>query len=140
MVLNVKVGTVRKNMLSTCKNRLRQLLRVHLCMKRWISRRSPSMKSWRRIYFSWNWSWNPYSVEDFRFCLFSAIWDCLHCTPSMHTGNLSHFGQRHGLQSITLTSYFYKNIYLKVIYVYFYESTCQDKSIHMVFIFPNSTI
>jgi hypothetical protein len=44
-----------------------------------------------------------------------------------------------GLQSTTLTSYFYKNIYQKVIHVYFYESIFQDKSIHMVFIFSNST-
>jgi hypothetical protein len=48
------------------------------------------------------------------------------------------FRQRHGLQSITLTLVFYKNIYSKVIYVYFYESIFQDKSIHIVFTFPNS--
>ena len=48
-------------------------------------------------------------------------------------------GQRHGLQSITLTPCFYKNIYQKVIYVYFYESIFQDKSIYMAFTFPNST-
>jgi hypothetical protein len=34
-------------------------------------------------------------------------------------GKRSRFGHRHGLQSITLTSYFYKNIYWRVIYVYF---------------------
>jgi len=58
---------------------------------------------------------------------------------SLYIGNSSRFGQRRGLQRITLTSYFYKNIYLKAIYVYFYESTFQDKSIHMVFTFSNST-
>jgi len=42
--------------------------------------------------------------------------------------------------TLTLTSYFYKNIYQKVVYVYFYESIFQDKFIHMVFIFLNSTI
>jgi hypothetical protein len=31
-------------------------------------------------------------------------------------------GDRHNLQNITLTSYFYKDIYSKVIYVYFYKS------------------
>jgi hypothetical protein len=41
---------------------------------------------------------------------------------SLQDGKRSRFGQRYGLQSITLTSYFYKNIYWKVIYVYFYES------------------
>ena len=46
----------------------------------------------------------------------------------------SHFG-RHNLQSLILTSYFYKNIYQKMIYLYFYESIFQDKSIHMVFVF-----
>jgi len=35
-----------------------------------------------------------------------------------------------------LTSYFYKkNIYHKVIYLYFYEIIFQEKSIHMVFVF-----
>jgi hypothetical protein len=32
----------------------------------------------------------------------------------------SRLGQQHGLQNTTLTSLFYKNIYRKVIYVYFY--------------------
>jgi hypothetical protein len=41
--------------------------------------------------------------------------------------------QRHGHQSATLTSLFYKNIYWKVIYVYSYESSFQDKSIYMIF-------
>jgi hypothetical protein len=51
----------------------------------------------------------------------------------------SRLGQRHGLQNTTLTSYFYKNIYEKVTYVYFYESIFQDKSIHIIFTFTNST-
>ena len=38
-----------------------------------------------------------------------------------------------------MTSYFYKNIYHKIIYLYFCESIFQDKSIHMVFVFRNST-
>jgi hypothetical protein len=37
---------------------------------------------------------------------------------SLHTGIRWCLGQRHGLQSTTLTSLFYKNIYWKVIYVY----------------------
>jgi hypothetical protein len=57
----------------------------------------------------------------------------------LHTYKESRLRQRYGLQSLTLTPYFYKNIYQKVAYVYFYESIFQDKSIHMVFIFPNST-
>jgi hypothetical protein len=32
-------------------------------------------------------------------------------------------GQRLGLQNTTLTSYYYKNIYRIVMYVYFYESS-----------------
>ena len=47
----------------------------------------------------------------------------------------SRFEQQHVLQSLTLTSYFYKNIYRKVIYLYFYESIFQNKSIHMIFVF-----
>jgi hypothetical protein len=39
-----------------------------------------------------------------------------------------------------LTSYCYKNICRIVMYVYFYESIFQDKSIHLVFTFANSTI
>jgi hypothetical protein len=35
-------------------------------------------------------------------------------------------GQQQGHQSTTLTSFFYKNIYWKVIYVYSYESNFQD--------------
>ena len=54
---------------------------------------------------------------------------------SLHTWKESRFRQRHGLQGLTLTSYFYKNIYRKVIYLYFYESIFQDKSIHMVFLY-----
>ena len=49
-------------------------------------------------------------------------------------------GQRHGLQNTILTTCYYKNIYEKVVYVYFYENIFQDKSIHIIFIFANSTI
>ena len=52
-----------------------------------------------------------------------------------HSRKEYRFGQRYSLQSLTLTSYFCKNIYRKVIYLYFYESVFQDKSIHMVFVF-----
>ena len=41
---------------------------------------------------------------------------------SLHTWKKYCFGEWYGLQSLTLTSYFYKNIYHKVIYLYFYES------------------
>jgi hypothetical protein len=58
---------------------------------------------------------------------------------SLRFGKERHLGQRHGLQSATLTSYFYKNNYKKLTYVYFYESILQDKSTHVVFTFPNST-
>ena len=58
---------------------------------------------------------------------------------SLHTWKECRFGQRHGLQDVTLTSYFYKNIYRKVIYLYFYECIFQDKFIHMIFVFWNST-
>ena len=54
---------------------------------------------------------------------------------SLHTRKRSRFGQRHGLQRLNLTSYFYKNICRKMIYLYFYESIFQDKYIHMVFVF-----
>jgi len=54
--------------------------------------------------------------------------------------NYSHFGQWHVLQNTTLIFRFYKNIYQNVIYVYFYENIFQDKSIHIIFIFSNSTI
>ena len=54
---------------------------------------------------------------------------------SLHTWKECRFGQRHGLQNLTLTSYFYKNIDRKVIYLYFYESIFQDKSIHTIFVF-----
>ena len=56
----------------------------------------------------------------------------------LHTWKECRFGQRHGLQNLTLISYFYKNIYRKVIYLYFYESIFQDKSIHIIFVFRNS--
>ena len=59
---------------------------------------------------------------------------------SLHTRKECRFGQGHGLQSLTLTSYFYKNIYHNIIYLYFFESIFQDKSIHIVFVFWISTI
>jgi hypothetical protein len=52
---------------------------------------------------------------------------------SLWFGKRSRLGQRHDLQNITLTSLFYKNIYRKVIYVYFYENDFQNKSIDMIF-------
>jgi hypothetical protein len=58
---------------------------------------------------------------------------------SLRTRKESRFGQQHGLQNTTLTSCFYKNIYRKVIYVYFYESIFQDKSINIIFTFSNLT-
>ena len=60
------------------------------------------------------------------------------CTPSIPKKTW-HLGQRHGLQNTTLTSYSSKNIYQKVIYVYFHKSIFQDKSIHIIFTFSNST-
>ena len=57
----------------------------------------------------------------------------------LHTQNNWRLGQRHGLQNTILTSYFYKKIYQKMIYVYFHKSIFQDKSIHIIFIFSNST-
>ncbi len=57
---------------------------------------------------------------------------------SLCTHKWSRFGQRHGLQNTILTSCFYKYIYWKVIYIYFYESIFQDKSIHIIFTFSNS--
>jgi hypothetical protein len=41
---------------------------------------------------------------------------------SLRFGKGSRLGQRHSLESTTLTSYFYKNNYEKLTYVYFYES------------------
>jgi len=41
---------------------------------------------------------------------------------SLHTHKESRLGQQYGLESLTLTPYFYKNIYQKVGHVYFYES------------------
>ena len=58
---------------------------------------------------------------------------------SIHTQNNWRLGQGHGLQNTILTSYFSKNIYQKMIYVYFHKSIFQDKSIHIIFIFSNST-
>jgi hypothetical protein len=59
---------------------------------------------------------------------------------SLRFGKRSRLGQRHGLQNTTLTSFFYKNIYWKVIYVYFYENGFQNKSIDMIFTFVNSMV
>ena len=59
---------------------------------------------------------------------------------SLHTWKESRFRQRHGLQGLTLTSYFYKNIYRKVIYYIFMKVFFLNKSIHIVFVFWNSTI
>ena len=58
---------------------------------------------------------------------------------SLHVDKRSLLGQGHGLQNITLTLCYYKNIYRKVIYVDFYENIFQDKSIHIIFTFVNST-
>ena len=57
---------------------------------------------------------------------------------SLRTKKGSRFGQWYDFQNTTLT-FFYKNIYWKVIYVYFYESIFQDKSIYIIFTFSNST-
>ena len=57
---------------------------------------------------------------------------------SLRAGKGSRLGQRHDLQNTTLTSYYYKNIYEKVIYVYFYKNIFQDKSIHIILTFANS--
>ena len=59
---------------------------------------------------------------------------------SLHSQKESRFGQRYGLQRLTLTSYLYKNIYHTVIYLYFYESIFQDKSIHMVIVFETQQL
>jgi len=52
---------------------------------------------------------------------------------SLHSHKGSCLGQRHDLQSLTLTSCFYKNIYHKVIYVYFYQNIFEDKFVHIWF-------
>jgi hypothetical protein len=62
-----------------------------------------------------------------------------HTTYSLRFPIRIRLGQRHGHQSITLISLFYKNIYWKVIYIYSYESNFQDKSIYMIFTFSNSS-
>jgi len=74
----------------------------------------------------------------------------LHVTPSgqsptswiiMQLATLPPFSKRklfwtgHGLQRLTLTSYFYKNIYRKVIYYIFMKVFFLNKSIHIVFVF-----
>ena len=61
------------------------------------------------------------------------------CTLSLLVKK-SGLGQRHGLQNITLTPCYYKNIYRKARYAYFYENIFQEKSIYIIFIFANSTI
>jgi len=48
----------------------------------------------------------------------------------LHTYKRSRLGQRHGLQSSSLTFCFYKNIYQKVVYVYFYKSIFQSRQIY----------
>ena len=58
---------------------------------------------------------------------------------SLRTHKTWRLGQWHGFQNTTLTTCYYKNIYEKVIYVYFYESIFQDKFIHIIFVFANST-
>ena len=57
----------------------------------------------------------------------------MHQIYSLRAGKKSRLGQRHGLQNITLTPYYYKNIYRKMRYVYFYEYIFQDKPIHIIF-------
>jgi len=61
------------------------------------------------------------------------------CLYSLDTYNEYRLGQRHGLQTLALTLCFYKNIYQKMAYIYFYESNFQDKSIYIVFKSLNST-
>ena len=59
---------------------------------------------------------------------------------SLRAGKRNRLWQRHDFQNIILTPCYYKNIYRKVRYVYFYENIFQDKSIHIIFTFANSTI
>jgi hypothetical protein len=59
-------------------------------------------------------------------------------TYSLLFGKRSRLGQRYGLQNTSLTSIFYKNIYWKVIYVYFYENGFQNEYIDMIFTILNS--
>jgi hypothetical protein len=65
----------------------------------------------------------------------TCLWDKDY---SLRFGKRSRLKQRHSLQNTTLTSLFYKNIYWKVKYVYFYEKNFQNKSIDMIFTFLNS--
>ena len=51
---------------------------------------------------------------------------------SLYTYKENRLRQRNNVQSLTLTSCFYKKNYQKIVYVYFYF---QDKFIHMIFIF-----
>jgi len=59
---------------------------------------------------------------------------------SLYTHKRSRLEQQHSLQNLILTFYFYKNIYQKVVYIYFYGSIFQNKFIHIFFIFLNLTI
>ena len=68
--------------------------------------------------------------------VYDVIWK--ETVYSLHTQNKWCLGQWHDLQNTTLTSYFSKNIYQKVIYVYFHKSIFQDKYIHIIFVFSNS--
>jgi hypothetical protein len=59
------------------------------------------------------------------FCSMHNIYDVCpadkqYILPLVFVKEVMHLGQQHGLQNTTLTSLFYKNIYRKVIYVYFY--------------------
>ena len=69
------VGTRRKSMLSMLKNLLQSWLDDWWeCTVVWCSSEpGEPVEKWS-VYFSWNWSWNPYSAEvHCRFSLFSAI-------------------------------------------------------------------
>jgi hypothetical protein len=59
-------------------------------------------------------------------------------TYSLRFGKRSRSGQRHGLQSITLTSLFYKKIFIENLYMYTFKTEFQNKSIDMVFTLLNS--
>jgi hypothetical protein len=63
----------------------------------------------------------------------------IYVIQGMHSLHTNRLGQRYGLQNLTLTSYFYKNIYQKVIYVYFYESIFKINIFIWFFVFINST-
>jgi hypothetical protein len=65
-------------------------------------------------------------IDNFSGSKYSTVDEKLHKNYEKHIVCL--------FQSISLISYFYKNIYLKLTCV----KKFQDKSIHVVFIFPNS--